>query len=315
MTAREATIIADYPAARPAVAERESGLRAPAPQPKLDRGLYQPPSRILRPLGVQPERQRVLDDLRVALESPDQLSLVFQPRVDLATGRCLAVEALLRWQHPTLGQVSPAVFIPVVEADPLIGQLTDWVLNTALSFGAQLEKSGHDIQISANVSPANLVVGYFVGRLVELLRTHGMPTSKLELEFTEGALIGDDDRTRRQLNQIRRIGIGVSIDDFGAGYSNLGYLRNIPADIIKIDRSLVQTIDTDPASATIMKWLIDLAHQLHLRVVAEGIETAEVQAMLSGWGCDEGQGYFISRPMPGSNLLAWIDEREPALTR
>jgi EAL domain-containing protein (putative c-di-GMP-specific phosphodiesterase class I) len=313
MTAWETTIIADYPAG-PAVGERDIGGRAPVatPQAKSDRAPYQSPG-IIRPSGLPPERQRLLDDLRVALVAPDQLSLVYQPRVDLATGRCLAVEALLRWQHPTLGQVSPAAFIPVVEADPLIGQLTDWVLNTALSFGAQLEASGHDIQISANVSPANLVVGYFVGRLVELLRTHGMPTSRLELEFTEGALLGDDNRTRRQLNQIRRIGIGVSIDDFGAGYSNLGYLRHIPADIIKIDRSLVQNIDADEGSATITKWLIGLAHQLHLRVVAEGIETDPVRAMLAAWGCDEGQGYFISRPMAGSNLLAWMAERQPAL--
>lgn len=219
----------------------------------------------------------------------------------------------MRWQHPTLGPQSPAVFIPVVEADPLIGQLTDWVLNTALSFGAELDNFGHDIRISANVSPSNLIVGYFVGRLVELLRTKGMPTSKLELEFTEGALIGDDDRTRRQLNQIRRIGIGVSIDDFGAGYSNLGYLRNIPADIIKIDRSLVQAIDFDQPSATIMKWLIGLAHELNLRVVAEGIETVEVYNLLASWGCDEGQGYYMSRPMAGKDLLTWMAERDEQL--
>ncbi|MCW3474557.1 EAL domain-containing protein [Limobrevibacterium gyesilva] len=247
------------------------------------------------------------DDLRRALKAADQLSLVYQPRIDLRTGRCIAAEALLRWRHPVLGPMNPGQFIPVVERDPLIGQLTDWVLDSAMTFAARLAADGHPVRISANVSPTNLTVGYFVGRLVELLRAHSLGAESLELEFTEGALIGDDRRTRQQLNQIRRIGISVAIDDFGAGFSNLGYLKDIPADVIKIDRSLVSGIDADHASGVIVRWLIGLAHELGLRVVAEGIETEAVLGQLTEWHCDEAQGYLVGRPMPAADLLARIE--------
>jgi EAL domain-containing protein (putative c-di-GMP-specific phosphodiesterase class I) len=133
----------------------------------------------------------------------------------------------------------------------------------------------------------------------------------LELEFTEGALIGDDSRTRAQLKQIRRIGIGVAIDDFGAGFSNLGYLKQIPADVIKIDRSLVQPVVSEHSSATIVKWLIGLSHELGLRVVAEGLETASMQRLVTEMGCDEGQGFHIARPMDCDVLLAWLATRSP----
>jgi EAL domain-containing protein (putative c-di-GMP-specific phosphodiesterase class I) len=249
---------------------------------------------------------RILADFGPALAAGDQLTLVYQPRIDLATGRCCAMEALIRWRHPVLGELSPAEFIPVIESDPLIGQLTDWVLDGAMSFASQLLKVGQPVRVSANVSPTNLAIGYLVGRLVELLGIHQLPPSMLELEFTEGALIGDDDRTRQQLMQIRRTGVRVAIDDFGAGYSNLRYFTRIPADTIKIDRSLVMDIDTDHASGTIVQWLISLGHELGYRVVAEGLETLNSRTLLAGWGCDEGQGYLFARPMSAPEALPWL---------
>lgn len=255
-----------------------------------------------------PVRPRLINELEAALEEPGQLRLVYQPRLALQTGRVVAVEALLRWQHPELGAVAPIDFIPLAEADPLIGRLTDWVLDHAMGFAVTLAAAGQPIRVSANVSPVNLVIGYLVGRLVELLGHHELPPSLLELEFTEGTLIGDDVRTRAQLKQIRQIGIGVAIDDFGAGYSNLGYLRQIPADYIKIDRALIQPVMLDPDSATIARWLIGLSHELGLRVVAEGLETAAMQAALTEMGCDEGQGYHIARPMESADLLDWLNE-------
>ena len=255
------------------------------------------------------ERLRLLADFGAALAAADQLSLVYQPRIALATGRCCAVEALLRWRHPLLGDRSPSLFVPVIETDPLIGQLTDWVLDSAMGFASQLLKAGHDIRLSVNVSPTNLVIGYLAGRLVELVGLHQLPPAMLELEFTEGALIGDDNRTRQQLKQIRRVGIGVAIDDFGAGYSNLRYFKQIPANVIKIDRSLVADIETDEASATIVQWLIALGHRLGFRMVAEGVETERSRARLVDWACDEGQGYFLARPMTGPELLRWLADR------
>lgn len=275
---------------------------------RLPRLLNQP-SRLEQPAA--PAGQELLTDFAVALRADDQLRVVFQPRIALATSRCCAVEALLRWRHPVLGELSPAAFIPAIEADPLIGRLTDWVLNAAMAFARQLIEAGHDVRVSANVSPNNLVVGYLVGRVVELLELHRLPPAMLELEFTEGALIGDDTRTRHQLHQIRRMGVGVAIDDFGAGYSNLRYFRQIPADTIKIDRALMTDIETDQASATIVRWLIGLGHELGFRMVAEGLETAASCALLAGWGCDEGQGFFLGRPMAGADLLRWL--AQPAI--
>ncbi len=286
----------------------------PTPVPPAGGLLLSPPGdggvflNIPPPDGAS-DKSRLLADFRMALAADDQLSLAYQPRIALATGQCRSVEALIRWQHPTRGHIPPGDFIPLIENTGLIAQLTDWVLNAAMAFALRLLKAGHCVRVSANVAPANLVMGYLAGRLVELVGLHGLPPSMMELEITEGALIGDDSRTRRQLAQIRRAGFAVAIDDFGAGYSNLRYFRQIPADIIKIDRSLVMDIETDPASATILQWLISLGHELGFRMVAEGLETAQTCRTLTEWGCDEGQGFFLSRPMAGPELLRWLSQR------
>jgi EAL domain-containing protein (putative c-di-GMP-specific phosphodiesterase class I) len=251
-------------------------------------------------------RRQLLDDLRLALREPNQLHLNYQPRVDLQAGQCVGVEALLRWRHPRLGLVPPGEFIPLIESDPLIVALTDWVLDQALAFAKTLPESGGRPRVSVNIAPINLTAGYFVGRLVELLGRHNVEPLSLELEFTEGALISDSRRTRQQLDQIRRLGLTIAIDDFGAGYSNLSYFDRIPADVIKIDRSLVKEIGAEQGGGTIVKWIIGLAQELGLRVVAEGVDTDQKAAALTRWQCHEAQGFAIAPPLPEANLRAWV---------
>ena len=252
------------------------------------------------------DRRALLDDLRDAIDDPRQLRLEYQPRIDLQTNRCVGAEALLRWRHPSLGLLPPAEFIPLVEDQPLIVPLTDWVLHTAMAFTASLRDTDPAFRLSVNIAPLNLTEGYFIGRLVEAIGRHRIEPTRLELEFTEGTAINDSARTRRQLQQIRRLGMRVCIDDFGAGYSNLTYFKRVPADLIKIDRALVAAIGDDRASDTIVKWIVGLAHELRLRVVAEGIDSSQKAAALSRWDCDEGQGFAFAKAMPGARLGAWM---------
>ena len=259
------------------------------------------------PIALHQHRRQLLADLSQAIETRQQLRLEYQPRIDLQINRCVGAEALLRWRHPVFGPLPPADFIPIAESDPVIVPLTDWVLDTAVAFAASVARANRQIRISVNISPKNLTAGYFVGRLVEALGRHNLDPVNLELEFTESALISDGKRTRQQLDQIRRMGVSVSIDDFGAGYSNLSYLRQVPADIIKIDRKLVSAIGADRENDTIVKWIIGLANELGLRVVAEGIDTDQKATTLASWGCHEGQGFALATPMAQVKLVSWIE--------
>lgn len=258
------------------------------------------------PKDLLQHRQKLLEDLRVAMRSPQQLRLVYQPRVDFRTNRCVGAEALIRWRHPVLGALSPAAFIPLIEDDPAILALTDWVLDRAMAFIATLKKSEHHLRVSVNISPANLTAGWFVGRLVEMLGRHAIDPSRLELEFTESVLINDSARTRQQLEQIRRMGLKISIDDFGAGYSNLKYLKQIPADFIKIDRELIDMIGGEQDGETVVQWIIGLAEKLRFQIVAEGVDSDQKAATLTRWGCHEGQGFGIAAPMPEAKLAGWV---------
>ncbi len=266
---------------------------------------------IRRGRGDRRDRRELLDDLRGAIDDPGQLRLEYQPRIDLQSSRCVGAEALLRWRHPSLGLLPPGEFIPLVEDQALIVPLTDWVMDHVMGFAAGafvagLRDTDPEFRLSVNIAPLNLTEGYFIGRLVEAIGRHGIDPARLELEFTEGTAINDSARTRRQLQQIRRLGMRVCIDDFGAGYSNLTYFKRVPADLIKIDRALIAVIGDDQASDTIVKWIIGLAHELRLRVVAEGIDNSQKAAALSRWGCDEGQGYAFAKPMAGARLAGWI---------
>jgi EAL domain-containing protein (putative c-di-GMP-specific phosphodiesterase class I) len=248
--------------------------------------------------------------LRPALAAADQLNLVYQPRIDLRSGRCLGAEALLRWNHPTIGGVPPAEFIPLSEQTGLIRFITEWVMEQAFSDLTRWTRDGFRHGVSINVSALNLAQDNFAYMLGESVRRNGADPARVEVELTEGALIHDSGRIRDTVAAIAALGLGISIDDFGTGYSNLFYLRQFPATALKIDQSFVRSLPDNTRDQTIVRSMIELAHSLGYRVVAEGIETKEAYDALTEWGCDEGQGYYLSHPVPADALLAWISARE-----
>jgi EAL domain-containing protein (putative c-di-GMP-specific phosphodiesterase class I) len=252
----------------------------------------------------------LLSALSFAVNAPDQLSLVYQPRINLGTGQCSSVEALLRWVHPTLGPVAPDEFVRLAEKTALMRPLSLWVLEATLTQARIWHDQGCRFKVAMNVSPADLESSDFTDKLIAGLQRHGVSPAMLEIEFTESALIKNPTQVRRQLQRMRELDIEVAIDDFGTGYSNWTYLRELPATTVKLDRSLVSNIYTDEKDRRLVSTLIDLAQRLGYRVVAEGIEDGETLALVKQWGCDEAQGFFIARPMLGDELTAWVDSVE-----
>jgi EAL domain-containing protein (putative c-di-GMP-specific phosphodiesterase class I)/GGDEF domain-containing protein len=251
-------------------------------------------------------RFQLLGGLTDALLAPDQFSLVYQPRVDIVTGKCLGLEALLRWRHPVFGNVPPGEFIPLVEETAFIRPLTQWVLNSALEQVAQWRAAGYRQTVSINVSALNLEEDEFAQGLGALLATYGVPPAAIELEFTESALARDGAHVIEQLGQLQAMGIEIAIDDFGTGYSSLAYLQTIPASILKIDRSFLQDLATSERDQKLVRAMIAMGHDLGYRVVAEGIETQEAYDLLRSWKCDEAQGYFFARPLAVADVGAWL---------
>lgn len=248
---------------------------------------------------------RILADLPAALEQPGQLALAFQPRVELATGRCHGAEALIRWRHPELGNIAPAEFIPLAEQTALIHPLTDWVIENALNATRTMTDRGHAMTISINASPLNLSEPGFDDKLFWACDQHGLEPKNIEIEFTEGVLAANQERVTRQLGRIRTAGVRIAIDDFGTGFSNLSYLRSIPADVLKIDQSFIRPLKG--SDDFLVRQILAMAHGLGLEVCAEGIETPESYALLRTLGCDEGQGYHIARPMPEADFGYWLE--------
>jgi EAL domain-containing protein (putative c-di-GMP-specific phosphodiesterase class I) len=248
----------------------------------------------------------LLGDLSEALTRCDQLRLHYQPRIDLRSGCCIGAEALLRWQHPRLGAVPPGDFITLVERTSLMQRLTEWVLQTSFAQAAVWHRNGLKLKLSVNVSAVNLVEIGFMHRLEDLLRRHQLDPASIELEFTEGAIIQDSVLIRSRLQGIRSLGIDIAIDDFGTQYSNLSYLKLIPATLIKIDRMFVRGIATDRRDERIVRAITDLAHDLGLRVTAEGIEEQATYDRAASLACDEGQGFLMSRPLDPKTLAHWV---------
>lgn len=248
----------------------------------------------------------LLNDFKSALMATDQLSLSYQPRIDMRSGQSRGVEALLRWKHPALGSIAPAEFIPAVEQTALARFLTDWVVDTALRQAKNWGERGIDLKISINVSARNLDESDFTERLLAAIRDAGVPPSRIELEFTESALARDGSGVAEQLQLLRQFGVEIAIDDFGSGYSNLSYLHQLPASVLKIDRAFVIGLENSPRDQTLVRTIIEMAHHLGYRVVAEGIETQAAYDLLKGWGCDEGQGYLMAKPMPSTRIGEWM---------
>jgi EAL domain-containing protein (putative c-di-GMP-specific phosphodiesterase class I)/GGDEF domain-containing protein len=241
-----------------------------------------------------------------ALAGEGQLRLVYQPKTDLRTGRCIGAEALLRWTHPTLGQISPSEAIPLVERTALVHALTDWELGAALPEIARLRAAGLAVQISVNVSVLDLEDEHFVARMMILLDRHGVPPQWIEIEVTESALMTDPVRIGRQLSAVRDAGVAIEIDDFGIGYSTLSLLKYIPATYVKIDQLFISRLASNRDDQTIVLSTINLAHELGRLVVAEGIEDAEVYSWLREHDCDIGQGNVISPPLDVSHFEQWL---------
>ena len=247
-----------------------------------------------------------LDRLQAAIQA-DELLLEFQPIVDAVTRLPVCFEALLRWSHPTLGRVSPDRFIPLAERDPAcIAALTDWVVRTAARAAVELEAAGFRLPIAVNISAHNVRDLDFPERLQVIMRAAQIDPSRLIIEVTETAAFGDPVRTTDVLVRLRLKGVELAIDDFGTGYSSLSALKHLPFSMLKIDKSFVTDLATSRDSYAIAKSVADLARNMGLSTVAEGVETEEAARILTEFGVNHLQGYLISYPLPLSRLLVWL---------
>ncbi|MBM7807849.1 diguanylate cyclase (GGDEF)-like protein [Geodermatophilus bullaregiensis] len=252
------------------------------------------------------ERLGLLGQLRRAIDNRE-LVLHFQPKVALPGGRLCGVEALVRWQHPERGLLPPGEFIPLAERTPLIRPLTRYVIDAALEQGARWRDAGLSLGVAVNVSVPNLVDERFVDEVRELLDRWRLPASALELEVTESAIMADPDRARRVLGRLAECDVTLSIDDFGAGFTSLAHLKDLPVHQLKIDRSFVARMAVDPRSALIVRSVVELGHNLGLTTVAEGVEDQRTWDRLEELGCDVAQGWLVCRALPADGLEAWLD--------
>ncbi len=243
-----------------------------------------------------------------------ELALYFQPKVDMRTGAVLGVEALLRWLHPEHGVIGPANFLPLIEHTPLGARVGDWVLECGIAQLAHWLASGLDLSVSINVSARHLQAPDFAARLAELLARHDRAVAQhLELEVLETVALADITYTCDLMERCRALGVRFALDDFGTGYSNLTYLKRLPVDVLKIDRSFVHGMLTDSADMAIVEGVIGLARTFDCTVIAEGVESAEQARRLVAAGCDVGQGLGIAAPMPAADVFAWAREHRGIL--
>ena len=253
-----------------------------------------------------PERLAMVGELGRAI-ARGEFVMHYQPLVEPGTGRVDAVEALLRWRHPRRGLVWPDEFIPLAERTGLIRPLTFRVLEAAIRECAAWRRAGLDFHVAVNLSAASLVDTDLASTIDRLLRRWGVPPHFLRLEITETTAMADPTRTRKVLASLDALGTSLAIDDFGTGYSSLAYLRSLPVRELKLDRSFVSRMATDPNDHAIVVATIDLGHTLGLRVVAEGVEDKATLRELTSRGCDLVQGYLFARPLPVRELQAWLE--------
>ncbi|MGI5244805.1 putative bifunctional diguanylate cyclase/phosphodiesterase [Dactylosporangium sp. CA-139066] len=260
-----------------------------------------------------PERLSLLADLRRALESGTAggIELYYQPQVELATGTMVGVEALLRWRHPQRGPIDPEELIRVAEHSPVMRLLTLRIVDEAigqLAAWRSTTPAAEGVRVAVNVSVRDLHTGEIAERIAARLNQTGVDPSRLELEITESALMADPRRVLATLAKLEKLGVAIALDDFGTGYSSMLHLRRLPLAEVKIDRSFVLGVATDPDDAAIVRSMIDLARALGLRVVAEGVEDERTWRMLVEAGCDVAQGWYFARPMPPDRLLDWLSK-------
>jgi EAL domain-containing protein (putative c-di-GMP-specific phosphodiesterase class I) len=254
--------------------------------------------------------------LRQAM-TDSKLEMYYQPKLDLAASRVMSVEALLRWNHPQLGFISPEEIVDVAENTGLIWPLTEWTLQNAINDARAWFGMGFQVRVAVNLSARLLQDMTLIERITACLKTCAADPQWLSLEITESAIMHDPDRALKNAKTLSARGIHLSIDDFGTGYSSLSYLRKLPVNELKIDKSFVMDMLNEGNDLLIVKSTIELAHTLGLKVVAEGVESEVVLKTLQDLGCDVVQGYLISRPIPGENMSQWLSGhyREALITR
>jgi predicted signal transduction protein with EAL and GGDEF domain len=251
------------------------------------------------------ERLSLMSELRQAVEH-DQLTLYYQPKVDLATHRVKYVEALVRWDHPTRGFVAPDQFIPFAEQTGYIKTISRWVADKAIAQCAEWHAHGIDLAVSVNVSARELIQSTLPETFQALLDKHDVSPERIWIEITESAIMDDPNHAIETLDRLHAMGIRLSIDDFGTGYSSLSYLKRMPVDELKIDKSFVIGMTHHKDDETIVRSTIDLGHNMGLKVVAEGVEDEALMQRLKALRCDLAQGYHLSRPLPPAKLELWL---------
>jgi len=244
----------------------------------------------------------------------DELVLYFQPKIELGTSKVTSVEALVRWQHPQRGFLSPDLFVPMAEQTGLIDQLTVWVLKKAMLQCTEFNNAGMDITVAVNLSARSLHDFRLPGEIARMLFEGKIRPSMLVLEITESAVMSNPAEALEVLQILDKMGVSLSIDDFGTGYSSLAYLTKLPVDEIKIDKSFVLEMVLEKHAAVIVRSTIELGHNLGKKVVAEGVETREIWNLLSALGCDTAQGYYMSKPLPADKLMQWLRESQWKVT-
>jgi EAL domain-containing protein (putative c-di-GMP-specific phosphodiesterase class I) len=254
----------------------------------------------------------MLGDLRRALDADDQIELYYQPKVAVDTGEVIGAEALARWRHPSKGMVTPDVFIPVLEGTSLVHRFTGYVLDLALRQVRTWLDAGRVIPVAVNVSTRCLLDTSFPDTVAAALDTAAVPGTLLCVEITENTIMADPERAIGVLRRVRELGVKTAIDDFGTGYSSMAYLKVLPVDEIKVDRSFVRDMAIDPSNYVLVGSAVDLGHNLGLAVVAEGVEDEPVVGALRQLGCDVAQGYHYAKPLPVDAFNEFLDEREAA---
>jgi diguanylate cyclase len=257
--------------------------------------------------GAHVRKLSLSGDLRHAIEQ-QQLSLNYQPKVSFESSTIAGAEALLRWNHPVHGFVSPEIFIPMAEQTGIIEQLTTWVLDAALKQHSSWAEQGMFVPIAVNLSPITLHEQDFANQVQRLLRKWDVPSKGLTLEITESAIMSDVARATETVNQLHDMGLKISIDDFGTGYTSLSYIRRLPVSEIKVDKSFVLNMRDVNDDAVIVRSIVELGHNLGLAVVAEGIEDQETWDLLSDLSCNQAQGYFISKPVLAEEFYDWVQD-------
>jgi diguanylate cyclase len=244
-----------------------------------------------------------MQELRQAIRE-NELEAWLQPVWDLRRGRIIGAESLARWNSPSRGWVSPALFVPLAEQSGLIGDFTHWSLNASLRHCAEARQRDPELHVAVNISPRIFIEDDVVERILAALRLWDVPADAVVLEVTEGAIMEDPHRSGQILERLHAAGLGISIDDFGTGYSSFAYLRQFPATQLKIDQSFVRSMRSETRSLQLVRSMIDLAHHLGIGVVAEGVEDEDLLRHVGELGCDFAQGYHIRRPQPAADFIA-----------